>query len=747
MNEISGWLLDLYAGQTDLSLWIIGDDGARHHLHHVFPTTFYVAGPFPHLRQVWQFVRQQPIIADLARVTRRDLFSGSLNLLAIQVPNPAQQPKLLYQIIKRFPELDYYDTDIPLSVRYAATYNLFPLARCRIWVDDENQVRDIEALDDPWDIETKVAPLKIVTIEPDSDPQHKSPVMVTIRGKGGDVHIPLRPFRHLLLSIKANLKRRDPDLLLTRWGDTWLFPLLEEGCKQEGIGFFNPNRDPSRQPLHYRENSYFTYGQVVYRGRQTHLFGRWHIDQRNAMMYSEYGLLGVLEQARVTGMSVQEMARKSPGAGVTALQMQTALRQGVLVPHNKQQVESFKTAHELIRADRGGLVYQPTVGLHYNVAEIDFISLYPGLMVHFNISPETVGMGGENSNLIPEINVPVDQSREGLIPASLRPLLAKRIAIKEQLAGLDKRDVRYRPLKARVAGLKWLLVVCFGYLGYKNARFGRIEGHEAVTAHSRDVLLSSKETAEDLGYQLLHMYVDGLWVKGDKGQITREAARKLTTAIAQRTSMPIALEGIYRWIAFLPSRLDERVPVPNRYFGILEDGSLKVRGIELRRHDTAPFIAAAQRRSLELLAGLSPEIPPQEGLPALISLWRDVVARLREEKIPLEDLRVYLRVSRKLEAYRNPSPAARALTQLARAGKERRPGQRIALLFTRGEPGVHAWDLPEPPDPASIDVAHYEELLLRAADTLLRPLGLSESISRSQILSNAYQPELPLFTA
>jgi len=65
--------------------------------------------------------------------------------------------------------------------------------------------------------------------------------------------------------------------------------------------------------------------QVVYRGAQTHLYGRWHIDYKNAMMFGEYGLDGVLEQARVSGLGVQEMARKSPGAGITAMQILTAL--------------------------------------------------------------------------------------------------------------------------------------------------------------------------------------------------------------------------------------------------------------------------------------------------------------------------------------------------------------------------------------------------------------------------------------
>ena len=48
-------------------------------------------------------------------------------------------------------------------------------------------------------------------------------------------------------------------------------------------------------------------------------------------------------------------------------------------------------------------------------------------------------------------------------------------------------------LDQRQTALKWLLVVSVGYLGCKNARFGRIEAHEAVTAYSRDLLLQAKE--------------------------------------------------------------------------------------------------------------------------------------------------------------------------------------------------------------------------------------------------------------
>ena len=142
--------------------------------------------------------------------------------------------------------------------------------------------------------------------------------------------------------------------------------------------------------------------------------------------------------------------------------MLTALRNNIMVPVQKQQVEGRKTLAELIRADHGGLIYQPIIGLHGNVAQIDFSSMYPAIMVKHNISPETVGL---------------EDAPEGLIPKTLRPLLEKRMMLKNILSDLDPRDCRVEILKARASALKWLLVVCFGYLGYKNVRFGKIESH------------------------------------------------------------------------------------------------------------------------------------------------------------------------------------------------------------------------------------------------------------------------------
>jgi DNA polymerase II len=740
IEERTGWLLDIYDDPQDGAvLWLLEEDGTRRRLHQDFPITFYASGPPDELRCLWRYLEGHSTRVELDRQERRDLFCQQpITVLSIRVLQCALQPRLFQEIARRFPGLCFYDADLAFSLRYAAVHDTFPLAYCRMSVDGE-RLQGIRVLDSPWDLDPHLPPLKVLSLELDSNPLHAPPSLLTIRITPGNAppayRLPLTPERPLLINLAAILNRHDPDLLLSTWGDTWLFPhllALSRRCKIP-LPF---NRDLNRAVARRPERSYFSYGRVIHVGQQALTFGRCHIDRFNAMLFHDYELTGVLELARVSSLSIQTVARTSPGTGISAMQILTALRQEILVPWHKQQAEHPKTALELLRADLGGLVYQPLIGLHTDVAEVDFISMYPSIMAHFNVSPETVGSHNPHARLLPQLGLYVDQANPGLVPQTLEPLLKKRVALKIRVAHLPAWDPRRRVYKERASAHKWLLVTCFGYLGYKNARFGRIEAHEAVTAYGREALLQAKEAAEDLGGTVLHLYVDGLWVK-QPGATTVNDFQPLLDEIIDRTGLPIALDGIYRWVAFLPSRVDERVPVANRYFGVFQDGSLKMRGIEARRGDTAPFIAQAQLALLERMAQVPDASRLPDCLPELLALLRSQLGSLRGGRVPLIELVVSQKLSRRLDEYRTPSPAARAAAQLESIGKSLRPGQRVRFLYTRGEPGVYAWDLPDPPNPASLDRARYAELLLRAGATVLQPLGISEDTLRDWLFSNA----------
>jgi DNA polymerase-2 len=716
MADLLGWLLDLYEDEQDGAvLWLLGDDGRRHCLHQEFPITFYAAGSSEALRELWVWLRAHPLRPELKREQRRDLFAEDpVTVLAVTVRQPALQPRLFHEMAARWPNLDYYDADLGITLRHAALFGTFPLARCYARTDEGGRIQELRVLDSPWDLDPSPPPLRVLALKPDCDPARTQPQVLLAEFERQSYRFSLQPERALLVNLRALLRRTDPDMLLTMHGDTWLLPHLLELSKAHNLPL-PLNREEGRGVKHKREGSYFSYGQIIYRGQQILLYGRCHIDCRNAMMWQSYDLDGALETARITALPIQVAARVSPGTGISSMQITTALRNSILVPWRKQAPERPKTAADLIRFDQGGLVYQPITGLHFDVGMVDFISMYPSIMVRSNISPETP---------FPD-RLGHSDHPPGLIPLTLGPLLEKRVALKQRALSLPAWDPRRRMDKARSAAHKWLLVTCFGYLGYKNARFGRIEAHEAVTTWGREALLRAKEAAEDMGFRVLHMYVDGLWVKKDG---CREAAdfQPLLEEIAARTSLPIALDGVYRWVAFLSSRLDARLPVPNRYFGVFQDGSVKARGIDLRRRDSAPFVADAQMEMLHYLARAENPDDLRVRVRGAVEILRRHLEELRAGKVPLEDLLVGKRLSKELAGYRVPSPGARAAMQLLEAGKTVRPGQRVRLLFTRGTDKVRAWNLPRGPDPAELDVDYYQELMLRAASNLLQPFGLDE---------------------
>ncbi len=694
MDEVTGWLFDLYPHpERGILLWIITDAGARLRLRMDLSITFYAAGDFSRLRAAWIFLNGK---AKLARVCRKDLFLGERDVLSVTVDASS---KVFHELVSQFPELDYYDVDLPISLRFIAQTNCHLLGRCRILLNGE-WIQSIEPLSSPWEIQHVPIPLRILRLAPDADPAFREPSQLKVRGERGEYRLSLQPIRPFLISLQADLKRLDPDLLLTEHGDAWLLPKIMEWSQETGL-CVDLNRDHELDVETRKANSYFTYGQIVYRGAQSYLFGRWHIDRKNAMLFSEYELEGVMEQSRVTGLGVQEMARKSPGAGITALQMQTALRNGVMIPLHKQQAERRKTLTSLIRADKGGLIYQPLIGVHRDVAQIDFASMYPSIIVNHNISPETLEH---------------EQAELGLIPQALKPLLEKRLLMKAMIQQLDDRDCQLPALKERAAALKWLLVVCFGYLGYKNARFGRIESHEAVTSISRELMLQAKEVAEDMGFTILHMYVDSLFVQRD-GTREKQDFAPLLEAIHARTKIPIALDGIYRWVCFLPSKRDKRIPVPNRYFGVFQSREVKYRGIAARRRDTPFWVKKIQLQVLDCLA----QAKDLDEVERHISEAQGIIHKAKQDlykgKVPLEELMITQSLSREVERYKTPSSAARAAGQLLAAGRSVAPGQFMRFVFVRGEERVRAWELGV--DPRTADVMRYVELMERAAEEIL----------------------------
>ena len=88
------------------------------------------------------------------------------------------------------------------------------------------------------------------------------------------------------------------------------------------------------------------------------------------------------------------------------------------------------------------------------------------------------------------------------------------------------------------------VVTCFGYTGYRNAKFGQIQVHERITETSRELLMQIKEMAEIMGFEVLHGIVDCLWVIGEPISVFKKAVEKETGILTE-------VDTYYR-ITFLP---------------------------------------------------------------------------------------------------------------------------------------------------------------------------------------------------
>lgn len=281
--KVTGWLFDVYPNEQEgVTLWLIGEDGERHCLQHTFPVTFYAAGPSVRLRALWQYLEGQAVPVRLSRMERRDLFSGQITVLACEVIHPSALYGVFQQASQSFPDLTYYDADIHLALRYAAALDVFPPARCEVETLG-NQVQSIRPLDTRWELDPAPAPLRSLSLEPDVEPSHQTPKGIIFQYNRCRYQLSLEPARAVLVNLRTILERYDPDLILTSHGDSWLIPWLVTKARELGLPL-PLNRGPTQDLLTRKEHSYFSYGQIVYRGQQTQLFGRWHLDRHNTML-------------------------------------------------------------------------------------------------------------------------------------------------------------------------------------------------------------------------------------------------------------------------------------------------------------------------------------------------------------------------------------------------------------------------------------------------------------------------------
>ncbi len=734
---IRGWIFDVYTNDSGMTVWIADADGNKHKTTALFAPCFYLQISEREEETLRESVHRIPFRVTTARTVKRDLLSHRETAVhAVSVHQPAMFQQAVRTLSKYFKFYQFYNADIKVVQMFYYETRLFPLAYGEYTV--ENGILKSWTLLDKMEAETyNIPPLTVMTLSPSAKllaPKYQRYLEIEITVEGRTTVLQQESPRELIAQINHALYKYDPDVILTEYGDATLLPMLQQTAADLNMPLYL-HRDPAAGLLFSKAITFFSYGQVKQREGTFALSGRWHLDKENSFIMSEGDLEGLYDLSRMSQIGVQQQARTSIGSALSSMQISWTYRNDILVPYKRPVKEAFKSFTTLLASDRGGLHFMPQAGYHEQVAELDFASMYPTIMLNHNISTEPLDCDccPEAKERVPEIGFRICEKRRGLVPTTLEPIIRKRARYKKLKAEASTDEERKKYQNKQTA-LKWILVTCFGYLGFKKSRLGRIEAHESVNAFARDLLLRAKEIAEEEGFELIHAIVDCIWLK--KPGATHEEYQRLAEKIRAATGITISVEGIYRWILFPSSKMDEEIPTATRYVGVYDTNEFKVRGIEVRRKDVPKYIQRAQKEMLNVLAEASGLEAVRTLAPGILDVARRFTEELRKGNVSPFELVIRRHISKDPFEYLNNSISAIVAQTLAEANVKLMAGESIQYIITdatgkkdpmKAKPlALYALD-------DGYDAEKYASMVAEAAETLLEPLGYTREMINEQL--------------
>ncbi|MHA2214947.1 MAG: DNA polymerase domain-containing protein [Candidatus Hodarchaeales archaeon] len=465
MPKHLAWLHDISVADWGVNTyWITSGKGVR---------AFYPLTAEWFLTKTDQETRKQilshPEVESIEEVSKyKSIHEWKLSpVLRIKV-NPAKLQGTFEDLRKYWG--DYlFNADLSLFQQFCFQTGLFPYVYAKIDVQNGRLQNNWQLLEQYLQAEYRPVPFQTLWMQPMFTDRNFS------RGKIKEIH-----FRHTLeqdeepvvfanksegTTIResiAYLNHSDPDILFTSGGDTFL-PVLASHATNQGLGYLKLGRG-SRKLYSYvrkkqkpRGHSYMSYGRIFFSQHGVYPDGgRHHYDVGNSFMWKDGNIEGIHELVRLGCSDPQRIARGTIGTTLTAVQMRTAYQRNILIPARKGDCENFRKAWTMM-SDVGGLVFSPRVGFHKNLVELDFLSMYPSIMVYRNVSPDTVNCGcckNEQKQIVPETDHHVCTQRPGLVSLALQNILDRRAYFKSKRKEHSRYDKKQKVLK-------WLLVCCF----------------------------------------------------------------------------------------------------------------------------------------------------------------------------------------------------------------------------------------------------------------------------------------------
>ncbi len=375
----------------------------------------------------------------------------------------------------------------------------------------------------------------------------------------------------------------------------------------------------------------------------------------------------------------------------------------------------------------GGFVHSSEPKLHKNIAVMDMKSLYPSIMIGFNVSYETL-LSTKDNECINIDNKYFIKREPGIIPSIVKPLLMKRKEVVKKMKETDKDIMEYKSLWQTQYALKVIANSFYGVLGFRMFRLYNNRAASAVTYIARKIIKEVHEWFEDKGFKVVYGDTDSVFIEmGDKSiedliQLNKDINIYFKEYFLkydipdENNIFKLEFEKIYKTVLF--KKKADGTGAKKRYAGriIWEDGDVvdkfSVVGFESKRSDSPQVGRDLIKKVLRMICYETSK--------------EDIYKYIEEFKIKVrteftaEQIGLPIGITKPLEQYANQIHARAARLANEKHNAQIKGGDKIKYLYVKGENNVIAfksekwmWDGYE------ID---YDQMIRRIVDLKIGPL-------------------------
>ncbi len=388
--------------------------------------------------------------------------------------------------------------------------------------------------------------------------------------------------------------------------------------------------------------------------------------------------------SKVAGTLLQDTLDGGEATRIENFLLREFNKDGYIFPNKPGDAETLSRQTKAKIELKGGFVLEPKKGLHSDVVVFDFKSMYPSIMITFNICPTTLirKREGVDKNTVFESPSGAwflkSEIKQGIVPKIVSELMSRRAAAKKK-----QKEATDEFLKTSLYGEQWALKILanafYGYFGYARARMFDLDIANSITSFGREAIHQAQSMMEGRGFEVVYGDTDSLMVKVgvDDLEKIRGLASNVSKEITEKLPgvMELQFEKVFK--RFLPLSKKRYVAWKFEPTNTGWDEKLEMKGVETVRRDWCLLVSETMKVVIEVIL-------KENDIKKAVSYFKGVVGDLVKGKIDINKLVITKTITKKPENYDGVQPHVELVKKVSARGIDVGVGDRVGYVIIKG---------------------------------------------------------------